>query len=279
MHKFFNIIKSFFIVKQFHCYYCLFLLLFINSVFTSSSFAFSLSGDTIQPLPKINKTFAVVVHVVQEKNGDLLVDTSSLHIQISSMNEAFAPIGVSFKLVKIFTIPNYRYDVPFSTFRNEMLDQFLVKDRINIFYVDSILDPKASGLGSLGGIASPENVAIWVQKETNPLVHEMGHYWGLMHTFEGSGIENVDGSNCTTAGDLVCDTPADPYIDKPVPESLKKYIDSNCVFIGTMKDAKNRYYMPNTSNIMSYYDCPCATFTRGQYLRMVNIYQTNPTKW
>lgn len=46
--------------------------------------------------------------------------------------------------------------------------------------------------------------------------HEMGHCLGLYHTFQG-GDENVARSgncaNCTTTGDGLCDTEADPHSD------------------------------------------------------------------
>ena len=39
--------------------------------------------------------------------------------------------------------------------------------------------------------------------------HEMGHLIGLFHPWESQfGLECVNGSNCATAGDLLCDTPA-----------------------------------------------------------------------
>ncbi|MEP6584891.1 MAG: M43 family zinc metalloprotease [Ginsengibacter sp.] len=41
------------------------------------------------------------------------------------------------------------------------------------------------------------------------IVHEMGHYLGLYHTFEGECINN----DCTTDGDQVCDTPPQSQID------------------------------------------------------------------
>jgi hypothetical protein len=40
----------------------------------------------------------------------------------------------------------------------------------------------------------------------------MGHNLGLLHTFEEPPKEYVDESNCNTAGDLVCDTSADPNV-------------------------------------------------------------------
>jgi len=43
--------------------------------------------------------------------------------------------------------------------------------------------------------------------------HEFGHVLGLWHPYEGQfGIECTSGSNCHTAGDLICDTPASPAV-------------------------------------------------------------------
>ena len=86
----------------------------------------------------------------------------------------------------------------------------------------------------------------------------MGHYFGLYHTFETDfGLELEDGSNCDVTGDLVCDTPADPYIH---PDTMSKYVDG-CTFIFMGKDANGAFYNPHTTNIMSYYPCECGRFT------------------
>jgi len=47
--------------------------------------------------------------------------------------------------------------------------------------------------------------------------HEIGHYFDLYHTHEtGNGVECPSGSNCSSAGDLVCDTAADPDLSDHV---------------------------------------------------------------
>ena len=50
---------------------------------------------------------------------------------------------------------------------------------------------------------------------TSTVAHEMGHCLGLYHTHNGTGDNNgtpelVNGSNSSTAGDYITDTPADP---------------------------------------------------------------------
>ncbi|MBD8489821.1 T9SS type A sorting domain-containing protein [Echinicola sp. CAU 1574] len=80
--------------------------------------------------------------------------------------------------------------------------------------------------------------------------HEMGHCLNLFHTFQGTMAgtpgcaEAINGSNCNSCGDLVCDTPAD---------------DGFGTTFG---------FNPDLTNIMSYY--PDADhFTNGQGQRML----------
>jgi len=105
------------------------------------------------------------------------------------------------------------------------------------------------------------------------MTHEMGHVWGLPHTFAGNGVENVDGSNCETAGDGICDTPADPY--NPNVDNITW--QNGCEFVFEGLDANGQFYQPDMGNIMSYYGCDCG-FTRGQYLRMASLIQ-NSSLW
>ncbi len=91
---------------------------------------------------------------------------------------------------------------------------------------------------------------------TSTSPHEIGHCLNLIHTHETVlGIENPNGSNCLTAGDLVCDTPADPKLGT-------NNVNNNCKYTG------GNVYNPLTNNIMSYFRAPCRNeITNKQGLR------------
>jgi len=106
------------------------------------------------------------------------------------------------------------------------------------------------------------------------IAHEIGHYFSLPHTFfgfEGTGSncgaqvntgEKVDGSNCATAADRICDTPPDNNADRiPCPGG------TGC----QMYDSDGVAFMPDVTNIMSYFADNCLTkFTEGQRVVMHN---------
>ena len=89
-----------------------------------------------------------------------------------------------------------------------------------------------------------------LSKTKESVAHEVAHCLGLLHTFHDDNCEDVNGSNCDTKGDLVCDTPPD---------------DSQ---FGSPTDCDEND--PLAKNIMSYF--PIRTcldrFTTGQGERM-----------
>ena len=107
------------------------------------------------------------------------------------------------------------------------------------------------------------------------LTHEMGHYFGLLHTHGSSNCgsaanatnELVDGSNCQTAGDYVCDTPADPGLLGAGCSAFQ--VDASCNYIGTARDSRGMAFSPDVNNIMSYSRSSCRTrLSAGQYSRI-----------
>lgn len=105
------------------------------------------------------------------------------------------------------------------------------------------------------------NEEAWFNQSTLP--HELGHFFGLQHTFgsnpkERTTKELADGSNCKTEGDFICDTPADP----------NGLINNKCQFIG-LSHIQHHNFNPLINNFMSYYKNKCKNeFTDGQYLAM-----------
>jgi len=119
--------------------------------------------------------------------------------------------------------------------------------------------------------------------------HEMGHVLYLFHTHHGTWVQQhascpsedgagtcpelVDGSNGTTCGDYIADTPADPVIGWQV------NYDTDCAYAPTLdpndcipdSDANGDLFQPDATNLMSYTYPTCLQgFTLGQKKRMKN---------
>ena len=235
------------------------------------------------PLPCLNKKFTVVAHIVKDSFGMTNKTPADINGHFLAVNEIFKPICVSFEVCEFKIIDNFQYDTLFKV-SGPKWDELLVKNkqerRINMVFVEHI---DTNSMTSVAGFAAGSGIrtnagGVAIIKGTGPMTiaHELGHYFGLLHTFEGNGIELVDGSNCETEGDQICDTPADPY--RPF-EPMNQYVDADCRFINTRRDANMQFYRPDVGNIMSYYPCKCG-FTYEQYLRMAQIWlNSNRSQW
>jgi len=221
-----------------------------------------------QPLPCLNKKFTIIAHFVQDIAGNTNIEEESVLENVAALNDYWDEICVSFEVCEFRTIPNHNYDELDGDIEwPQMNIEYHQANRINIFYVDDIvgLAVSAAGFATLNGIANlgGGGVVLLNSSGTGTMLHEVGHYFGLEHTFEGNGTELVNGDNCETAGDGICDTPADPFVPN---EEMTDYV-VDCTFISNKVDANGEFYRPDVGNIMSYYPCSCG-FTTGQYIRM-----------
>jgi len=240
---------------------------------------------------KINRTLEVTAWVIAPDSVPIISD-NSVHYVIKEGSKYFEPIGLNFNACNI----NYIYDdqylvVSDNNYKNKDNDTKLRRSyynpkTINIYFVQI----PVKGVDTVGGYAAfPEVVSNGENHEDfivlgiyNDLpkvfAHEMGHYLGLYHThhpyrYDGSVgdpslLEFVDGSNCETAGDLICDTPPEPNLSSLF---VCEGISAKNLFPPV--DPNGDYYVPNPGNVMSYSPSGCIWgFTEGQYQRMVMIY-------
>jgi predicted Zn-dependent protease with MMP-like domain len=168
----------------------------------------------------------------------------------------------------------------------ELRKQYDVLNAINVYFTKTITDQYATTLGgyaSLPTLSASSNRLIYsyfdrtnedYEELKNKLfLHEIGHYFGLLHTFQDSNHPDISkrelvtrssGSNCGYAGDQLCDTAADPF------ERLPTIAAYNCFqnVPSDLTDAFGDNYIPPTNNIMSYHQQCGHVFTPQQYQKM-----------
>lgn len=251
-------------------------LLFFIVAFISAISSFS---QVIDRLPCLDKKFSVVAHIVEDSLGNAVVTEADILTNIDTLNRYFSPICVSFEVCEFKYIKDWRYDeFDVDSHWVEMQVKYHEEQRINIFYVFNINNPAGEcSYSDQGYITHTDSSGLVIRKDGNAcyqdnlkaLVHEMGHYFGLLDTFEGS--ELVDGSNCVTDGDQICDTPADPGgTCDPI----------TCRFIDMDTDSNGDYFTPHVGNAMSDFPGACmCEFTYEQLLYMANFYLTGTGNW
>jgi len=220
-----------------------------------------------ETLPCLNKKFTIVAHIFRDSLGGYGVTEDAIATAVADANQFFAPICASFEVCAFLYHDNFQHDDYGKS--AEIIKLYHQDYRINMYFVSILPDFCGVCTGSVG---SATNASIFIKKEgcvsSRTVAHELGHFFSLAHTFEGNGAENVDGSNCTTAGDQICDTPADPYLALA---PLGLYVQ-DCRFINTQTDANGEYYNPDLGNIMSYYECDNCGFTWEQLNKMAQAY-------
>ncbi|OJJ21428.1 hypothetical protein BKI52_12825 [marine bacterium AO1-C] len=210
----------------------------------------------------------IKAHIIRTGSGAGGLGVAELVKAIDDMNVLYQNANISFYIYDEINFVDddkfYDYD---SSEESDLGSKHNVSNVINVYFANTV----TSGTSNLCGYAyfpGGQDMVLMANSCTtngSTLPHELGHYFALYHTHgktnTGTTDELVDGSNCTTAGDDVCDTAADP--------NLSGNVDSDCSYTGNTTDANNATFTPDPRNIMSYSLQSCRTrFTQGQYDRI-----------
>jgi hypothetical protein len=221
----------------------------------------------------------LAIHIVRRSDGTGGMTLNQLALAMRDLNRLWQPSGIQFFIYgridyinndTYFNVANVRAD------QDALRQVNSVANTINVYFTNlkdlcgqgSFTDDAVQGILmdiSCAGVA------------TNPstFAHEVGHYFDLFHTHETfpddkgnpTSIECPSGSNCGTAGDMICDTPADPDVEGKV--------DDSCSYTGSAANPAScdaGSYNPPTRNLMSYSTKPCRDqITAGQSNKALQV--------
>ena len=223
----------------------------------------------LSPLPAVTGgVIDVYWHTITNTSGQGALSSQAITAQINVLNNAFAALGWSFRLAATDTTANNAWYTMGSGSTAETQAKNALRrgtaDDLNIYSANlggGLLGwatfpssyssrPKDDGVVVLysslpGGSAAPYN-------EGDTATHEVGHWMGLYHTFQGG---------CNGQGDQVSDTPAERSPAYGCPAGR-----DSC---------RNKPGLDPIENFMDYTDDACMVeFTFGQDSRMDTQFTT-----
>ncbi|WP_406684162.1 M43 family zinc metalloprotease [Seonamhaeicola sp. MEBiC1930] len=225
---------------------------------------------------RIVNSIPLKAHIVRNSDGQGGLSFSELDDAINNLNQIFYDSNLEFFLADgINFIDNdelYHFQ---KGEENELVEAYNISGLVNIYFTNNLKNTSNLEIcGFSDNTRNKDYIIIKNECATNrsSLAHEMGHMFSLIHTHGNDNdsltAELVDGSNCDTTGDGICDTPADPKLST-------ENVNNFCEYIGVQTDIMGNVFNPDTANIMSYSKKACRThFTEEQLARMYAFYIT-----
>lgn len=217
----------------------------------------------------------VKFHVGARNDGSGRLSATRVLDQLCELNEDFADLDIQFFLADgtINFINNTTFYENHINTQNSVMTAQRDTRAMNVYVVESANTDNNGGGVTLAYYNIPRDWIVitktYVRRNDATLSHEVGHFFSLLHTFNGwecesyntEGVnapvtsscgqvatERASGSNCGASGDFICDTPAD----------YNNGIGWNgCNFTLNVLDPVGEQINPEERNYLSYFlDCP-----------------------
>lgn len=211
-------------------------------------------------------------HVGAKNDGTGRISIGKVLDQLCELNEDYAPYDIQFFLAggNINFINNTTFYENHSATQNSVMNIQKDPRALNVFIVESANTGSNPGEGvTLAYYNIPRDWIVitktYIRDNDATLSHEIGHFFSLMHTFNGwecggyntenvnaptmascgsPATERANGSNCNNSGDFICDTP---------PDYNNGLGWNNCNFSLNVLDPQGNAIDPDERNYMSYF--------------------------
>jgi hypothetical protein len=213
------------------------------------------------------------IHLFKASDGSSNLSLLEIYAEIDSVNDFYANAGLIFMECVAPEIVNndYYYEFDYTLHNTDVLNQYYTPNVVNMYFANTVTSSSGAAVCGYSQFPPSEDYVVMAANcATNgsTLAHELGHLFGLPHTHGGSADELVDGSNCATEGDYICDTPADPTLSNSV-------VNTSCIYTGTTTDANGMPYVPDPNNIMSYSRKNCRNYFSPMQYDVINYTYLN----
>ena len=219
----------------------------------------------------------VQIHIIRDDSGSGGISEMDCLRAFDRLNDFYINASIHFYQIEEINFIDESLFYDYDKSQMAALDAaYSETDVLNIYIANTV---SSFGNAICGHAQFPGGLDFVMQSKGcmangSTLAHEVGHYLGLYHTHETSfGDEAVDGTDCSSEGDLLCDTPADPRLN-----GTSNFNSAGCNYYGTDTDENGEQYDPMVTNVMSYASKECRVdFTEDQLDRILWTLQNERT--
>ena len=248
-----------------------------GTAFCTSSTAKEIN-NLINQKVEVKDTLLFMLQVVYGSKKIKATLEKKIDLELNKVNQVFAHSKIKFVLNRMTIVKETSLTVDEFYEDNVKKNNYiksLDKKNINLIFVENgsvysgfTTVPKTSFLNYLTPDNSYNSIFVSANLEypLATIAHELGHFFGLQHTFGSSKDpystkEDKKLANCSTEGDFICDTPPDNNTGALTNCDIVVPIDTS--------NLEKEIVYPSVLNFMSYTPSKCRSeFTPMQYSLM-----------